>query len=478
MTNPGPSTGGDPIRLSRAQPGVALRLAGRPLFWPLDMCWAVLRPVEFFKRQIYRLRVGGSIISAVVNLLLTPLIVFGAVALRIYLEEGLTPFDEAFYDPTFSRRGMTIALATQFGVLWLLVIAVAGFSSLLYTTAISGCDTFGRAFRRSLALVAGVTSVGPVIGILIAMVVLTAEAISSVLEPLIGGMGISYVMTFGIWLLFAWPTALTLLALACNGLHGPRVAHAKGEKRCEKCGYSLVVLPEERQCPDCGWSADDSLGPDRRRPLLVESPGWFMRIPGALAAMWSGFWSPSKFWWRFQVRRGSTAPRNTFLALIIPGAAVGALLAMVCIEEALRIESDSISYKFSLGLFFGFLYSALATLVVVLLAGQAGLLIGVAVARLRGNMMRIDELARVGYCSLGLPAVVTSIAAPLAVACFVSGMVVRFTFMGPGPGSMEQIALIVFWCVAFLAAVVTVAAALGSLISMVRAMQAARHANF
>ena len=476
MSNPDPSTEGAAIQLSLAQPGAALTLSARPLFWPLDMCWAVLRPLEFFKRQIYRLGVGGSIISAVVNLLLTPLIVFGAVALRTYLQEGLTPFDEAFYDPF--ARGMMIALVIQFGVLWLVVVALAGFSSLLYTTAISGCETFGRAFRRSLALVAGVTSVGPAIGILIAMVVLTAEAISSVLKPLVGGMGVSYVMTFGIWLLFAWPTALTLLALACNGLHGPRAAHAKGEKRCEKCGYSLVVLPEERQCPDCGWSADDSLLPRRRRPLLVESPGWFPRIPGALAAMWSGFWSPSRFWWRFQVRRGSTAPRNAFLTLVPPGAAAGAFLAIICITAAILIDGGNIDQDAIAALLFGFLFSFLATLGVVLLAGQAGLLIGVAVARLRGNMMRIDELARVGYCSLGLPAVVASIAAPLAVACFFSGFAVSFASMGPGPGSPERIALIVFWCVAFVAAVVTVAAALGSLISMVRGMQAARHANF
>ena len=462
MSNPDPSTEGAPIRLSQAQPGATLPLAGRPLFWPLGMFWAVLRPIEFFKRQIYRLGVGSSIISAVVNLLLTPLIVFGAVALRMYLEDRLTSFYGGFYGPLAPR--IMIAEAIQFGVLWLLVIALVGLSSLLCATAISGCETFGRAFRRSLALVAGVTSVGPVIGLVIAAAILAGDRAYGLLGPVIRDELSAYVIFAGIWLAFAWPTALTLLALACNGLHGLRIAYAKGEKRCEKCGYSLAVVPEEGQCADCGWLADDSLRPDRRRPLPVESASWFERIPGALSAMWSGFWSPSKFWWQFRVRRGSTAPRNAFLTLVPLGAAAGAFLAMAFITAVILIWGGNLDEHVIPALLLGFLFYALATLWVVLLGSQASLLIGVAVARLRDNMMRIDELARVGYCSLGLPAVVTSIAAPLVPVCFFLGFVVRFTF--------------VFWCVALVAAVVTVLAALGSLISMVRAMQAARHANF
>ncbi|MBN2582694.1 MAG: hypothetical protein JXL80_06465 [Planctomycetes bacterium] len=447
----------------------------RSLGWLAVMAYVLVRPWTFFGSRIHRLTVGGAVFAAVVNLLLALVLIVASPYVRFVLPPSMTSLQNSYHQFTL---GDAHDVAISVAIAWAVVVACNVAGALLYASAMSGVDSFRQAFRRSLVLVGSLTSLLPVVAIGGGVMIVFIEALQEVARTLVGSSLAGVLLALLMWLMPAWVAAITWLALFRDGRCGPQVLRRAPADRCEKCGYLLAIIPEERQCPDCGWPVDDSLSSTRREPLPVECATraqWPIRV---LTTLCSGFLRPSRLWWRCRVRAGSVAPRNAFLVMTVAGTVIGTVLAFVLIVAAVAAQDfddldEALPVLVPICLGWG-----LAVFWVVLAGNHALLVVAIALARLRDNPLRLDELARVGYCSLGLPAFIQGVSALTLLGLFALFTMVGVRSYGGGPSNAQMIGQTVMVILLLGVGGMLIGALLGSLISTVRAMQAARHANY
>jgi len=271
-----------------------------------------------------------------------------------------------------------------------------------------------------------------------------------------------------------WAFVWLLLGLALDGRGGVAEDRPRGECRCERCGYNLKVIPDEQVCPECGHPASLSFDPESRTVVPAERRGGL--AAARFVATWSSaLWMPRRFWRRHQVRRDSRRGRNLFLGILLV-AGIGSSALFVACMGAVPEVTDGEGYGqmvvTALGLFMAICGGAL-------LANQLVLLVAQAVSRSRGSMMRSDELARVGYYALGLPVAVEIVSAHLAIVFMALGIRFAVSMMwASGSGSEHQTVMAVLYGAALLCGLSAVAAALWSVVSVVRGQEACRYANY
>ncbi|NLX58998.1 MAG: hypothetical protein GXY74_07905 [Phycisphaerae bacterium] len=435
----------------------------------------LFRPWAFFSRTVQRLSIARAIFLGLGNLGLAGVVVVASPYIRLILKHlsphmvQIRPYGYDLEEANYTALGL--------GIAWAVVAACYATGPFLYAPAMSGAERFSQALRRSLAVIAGTTCVLPVLAAAVGGIVVFAEPLVGILEALAGDDLAGPLAATGLSLLSVWPVGLLFVALMANGRKDVPVLRRRAIDGCEKCGYLLTVIPEERQCPDCGWPVDDSLNAERRVPLLVETAS-LQAWPGrALATFWSGFWRPSRLWWRSRVRAGSVAPRTAFLVMLVLGTAVGSAAASVLFVGSAAMD-DLNDFKEVVAVLVPLVLWWWASTSLAILAGShVQMVLAVAVARLRGNSLRLDELARVGYCSLGLPALVLGVLVPVTLMLWPILIRLSFNLWGPPPSTFEkamQIAVVVTLLGGFGLMLATMVA---SLVSTIRAMQAARHAN-
>jgi hypothetical protein len=70
---------------------------------------------------------------------------------------------------------------------------------------------------------------------------------------------------------------------------GPR--WERRQPRCEACGYSLVLLPVDGRCPECGEPVKDSLPANRRPPAFAARRGLLGRTVGFAQTTWAALFA-------------------------------------------------------------------------------------------------------------------------------------------------------------------------------------------
>jgi hypothetical protein len=137
-----------------------------------------------------------------------------------------------------------------------------------------------------------------------------------------------------------------LHALLCGARE--RVGPADGpgftpwEPRCDDCGYLLVGLPIESNCPECGLAVRDSLPGGRRRRPAWEHPGSVLATcRGLLREQWRVLWDRDYFR-RLPVRSSLAAARRfwwaTFLLMIVALLGIGAAGQVLFCSRDMRTD--------------------------------------------------------------------------------------------------------------------------------------------
>jgi hypothetical protein len=105
--------------------------------------------------------------------------------------------------------------------------------------------------------------------------------------------------------------------------HGPR--WQQRHPRCESCGYSLVSLPVNGRCPECGELVSASIPERRRPPAFARARG----LPGRFVGFWQTTWAAlhaRRFARTVSVWSHHRAARNyALLVCVLTGLIAGAI---------------------------------------------------------------------------------------------------------------------------------------------------------
>ena len=401
--------------------------------------------------------------------------VAGAVA-NVVLAVAI-PFVAALPDASMHRvGGIEILMAvTMFVVVAVLGVAGAFLWALVLAPAMSGVDSLWSAFKRAMSVVSGVSSVHPVASLAIVLLAANGEGVNQWLRRTVGMKWDEPVMVLLFMLPVLWAFAWLLLALFLDGRGGGREDRSRGECRCERCGYDLKVIPDEQVCPECGHPVALSFDPGCREQVPAERRGGL--APARFVETWWGaLWMPRRFWGRHQVRRDSRRGRNLFLGMMLLAGILSWALFVACMMAVPEMTDDGEAYGQILVTGLGLLVAMCGA---ALMGNQLILLVAQAVSRSRGNTMRSDELARIGYYALGLPTAVQIVSAHLAIVFLVLAVRLMVSRMfASGSGSGHETVMAVLYGAALVFALAIVAAALWSLVSVVRGQEACRYANY
>jgi hypothetical protein len=441
-------------RLIQGDPA-PLRLS-RPLGWYSANLAAIFRPFSFYRNGIHRVSLWSSIYGVLINVGLTAAISTGSLVAN---DHSLGQWPKLYSVPLI-WLGITACT--------LLALLVA---SLLLAPAISGVETRVQALRRSFRLMAWTTAVYPLAAVMIMVLAYNQQRIY-LLSEVIGYLGYKFVYSVPFVLCVCWPFALMFVGVFCDRRR-TEFPRRLEQQQCDLCGYLLVVIPEERVCPECGRPAEFSERPELKSMPPAEReatgrPTWREIMATWVAAL---VW-PASFWHKTRVRCDSRIARQAAVKTMVLATAIGWVvsLALAILILLLPCPRDEWwGYRlFELGE--AFLILLPGTLVGAFLLNQFLLLLAVAVSIRRGNALRIDELARIGYYTLGLAACLE-----IGLTFLFSIAVAFFEYVHP-PGwpHQEYIPLAVL----LLLGAPLAALPVWSAVSMIRGMEAARYNRF
>ncbi len=459
---PGRGNGAEPSRRA-ARSGHSILL-----YWPLHWLWAIFRPVTFFRAKIHEMPISRTIMAGILNVTIT----VGIIAKGILAEEG----------QGFGHQEWLYFLLSMAGLLLGWLAFVAGLA-LLMTPAVMGATAFRDVFVRALRIVVGSTAVYPAAAALATVMILNERYVrEALIMPVVGDSTRGRLTFVGlITVLWLWPFILLIVGLLVDGFRTPSEPHATGDKRCEECGYSLVVLSPDGRCPDCGHPASSSMDENRRKLPLLESLSGFSCVPAAAGSFARSLVRPLTHWRRWRVRCSGRRARNAYLCMLLTGGVFVGLTFVAVFPFVLWMTwGRDEAFEMEPVIVVAIIMSSCAV-VLFLLGNQTALLLAIALAKLRGNPSRIDELSRLGYYSLGLPVLLECCLAVITlILAIATDLITSYRFRmlhGVSQPQMEflETSLILAAC---LAGALVAAVGLWSLISMVRGMRAARHANY
>jgi len=457
---PGGGNGAEPSRRA-ARSGHSVLL-----YWPLHWLWAIFRPLTFFRTKIHEMPLSRTIIGGALDVT----IAVGIIGWGIAYEEG----------GYFDREEWIYFLLLMAG-LWVASLIFIGGLALLMIPAVMGATGFRKMFVRALRIVVGSTAVYPAAAALATVMILNGRYIErNFIVPVVGDSTRGEPTFVGlITALCAWPFILLIVGLFVDGFRTRSEPHATGDRRCEECGYSLVVLAPDGRCPECGHPASSSMDENRRKLPLLESLSGFWCVPSAADSFARALVRPLSHWRRWRVRCSGRRARNAYLCMLLTGGAFVGLIFVAVFPFVLWLIGDrDDAFEMEPVIVVAIILSSCAV-VLFLLGNQTALLLAIALAKLRGNPSRIDELSRIGYYALGLPVLLECclavITLMLAIAC---NLITSYRFRrlyGVSRSQFLETSLILAAC---LAGALVAAVGLWSLVSMVRGMRAARHANY
>ncbi|GAF81903.1 unnamed protein product, partial [marine sediment metagenome] len=277
--------------------------------------------------------------------------------------------------------------------------------ALVTTPAVMGATAFRDVFLRALRIVVGSTAVYPAAAALATVMSLNERYVREILIMPVVGDSIRGEPTFVglITVLCLWPFILLIVGLLVDGFRTPSEPHATGDRRCEECGYSLIVVSPDGRCPDCGHPASSSMDENRRKLPLLESLSGFWCVPAAAEGFGRSLVQPLTHWCRWRVRCSGRRARNAYLCMLLTGGAFVGLMFVALFPFVLWMIGDrDDAFEMEPVIAAAIILSSCAV-VLFLLGNQTALLLAIALAKLRGNPSRIDELSRIGYYALGLP---------------------------------------------------------------------------
>ena len=456
---PAGGNGAEPSRRTARSGGSVL------LYWPLHWLWAIFRPLTFFRAKIHQMPISRTIMAGILNVTIT----VGIIGWGILTEVG----------QYFDREEWLYFLLSMAG-LWVASLAFVAGLALLMIPAVMGATAFRDVFVRALRVVVGSTAVYPAAAALATVMILNERYVREALIMPVVGDSIHGEPTFVglITILCAWPFILLIVGLLVDGFGTPSEPHATGDRRCEECGYSLIVLSPDGRCPECGHPASSSMDENRRKLPLLESVSGFSCVPAAADSFARALVRPVTHWRRWRVRCSGRRARNAYLCMLLTGGALVGLTFVAVFPFVLWLTGNrNDAFEMEPVIAAAIILSSCAV-VLFLLGNQTALLLAIALAKLRGNLSRIDELSRIGYYALGLPVLLGCCLAVITLMLAFASDSYRFrSFYGVSRAQAEflETSLILAAC---LAGVLALAAGLWSLVSMVRGMQAARHANY
>jgi len=356
--------------------------------WPIDAYHVFLHPLQFFRTEIHRMSLRGAMASAAMNTVMLSLLVgilvfaYGSLIER----SGIwTILPEVARPPALGpveSSLLHVALTWAAVAAWLAILSVA------LSAGMSGCRTFGEAWQRAFRVAAATM----------------AFVWPATLATILLHMGpVWFFFLFFVYVHSGVPVAalifgLWALAMMTLGLLLDEPPHRDLDEEwagplCPRCGYALVVTVEGR-CPECGQAIGSIVETMRLKLSAAETAP-------SVRTLWETWpraaLHPREFWSRCAAMADSNCVRNAWLVT------VGCSTLTAAVLSAVVVSPDGLGYA-------GAMFLGMLPVFAAVLAGnQLALLAGIAVARIGGNRLPFHALARVGYHSLGLPAVLETL---------------------------------------------------------------------